>query len=164
MQQVANIKEVFREYFSLAIVPDRIIELGTAWGTFTRIVYDLRREINDDFLFFTIDNLSEIQDIPYNMIYCNMNIFLNIDFIGSLVTPKTLILCDNGNKPGEVRLLTPYLKDDCVIMAHDYTETKESYHIYAGEIIWDDVKDLGLERYHYDLMKEAAWLSLKTKI
>jgi len=154
MQQVGNIKDIFCEYFQRNI-PDRIIELGTAWGTFTHIVYNLRREINDDFLFFTIDNLSEIQDIPYNMVYCNMNIFLNIEFIGGLIIPNTLVLCDNGNKKEEVRLLTPYLKKNCIIMAHDY-------HWGGHEIEWNDVKDLGLDKYEYDLMKSAGWLSLKT--
>ena len=154
MQQKANIKEVFTEYFKKAIIPDRIIELGTAWGTFTHLMYDLRKEINDDFLLFTIDNLSEIQEKKENMIYCNLNIFLNIEFIGSLITPKTLVLCDNGNKPEEVRLLRPYLKKDCVIMAHDYC--------WGGyEIEWNHVRDLGLKKYKFELMKSAGWLSLR---
>jgi len=89
------------------------------------------------------------------MVYCNMNIFLNIEFIGGLIIPNTLVLCDNGNKKEEVRLLTPYLKKNCIIMAHDY-------HWGGHEIEWNDVKDLGLDKYEYDLMKSAGWLSLKT--
>ena len=96
------------------------------------------------------------------MTYLEMDIFSNIEKIGDMIIPNTLLLCDNGNKPEEVRLLAPYLKDGCVIMAHDYSETKEIDYLYGGEITWDDVKDLGLIKYHYELMRRAGWLSLKS--
>ncbi len=110
MQQVENIKDIFAEYFSVTRPPDRIVELGTAWGNFTRIIYDLRESIDYNFDFITIDRYKIIENVPVKMIFCWMSIFDNIDFIGNLIKENTLVLCDNGDKPKEVRLLAPYLK------------------------------------------------------
>jgi hypothetical protein len=173
--QLKNVKDVFQKYFNIAILPDRIIELGTAGGGFTHWICELRKAKNNDFDFITIDFIKYPSEISptirtadnKNMIYCELDVFSHIDFIGSLIKERTLVLCDNGNKPDEVRLLTPYLKKDCVIMAHDYFYSQEIFKAKdiwpCCEITWDDVKDLGLEPYHHDLMASAIWLSLIKK-
>jgi hypothetical protein len=160
MQQVLNIEDVFREYFKVGILPDRIIELGTAWGNFTHILHKVRSDINYDFDFITIDKVSIIEDMPWNMIFCQMSIFDNVKFIAELIKPNTLLLCDDGDKPLEVRTFTPYLKKGCVIMAHDY----KTEYWWNSEIIFDDIKDLGLVPYHQDIMDKGGWLSLKLNI
>jgi hypothetical protein len=173
--QLKNVKNVFQQYFRTSIIPDRIIELGTADGEFTHWIYELRKAVNNDFDFITIDFIKYPTKMPPtiraldnpNMIYCEFDVFNHIDFIGSLVKERTLVLCDNGNKIKEVTLLTPYLKKDCVIMAHDYFESEEIFkdrNIWpCCEITWNDVKDLDLEKYNYDLMASAIWLSLIKK-
>jgi hypothetical protein len=166
MLQVVNIEEVFRDYFKVAMIPDRIIELGTMTGRFSNIIYKLRVNIDADFDMITIDQKRDIKDeyLPWNMIFCQMNIFLHIDLIIELIKPKTLILCDNGNKIKEVQLLAPHLKENCVIMAHDYCHDRDTFDpngIWAHcEITWDDVKDLGLKPYYQEIMEKGAWLSL----
>jgi len=163
MQQVSNIEDIFREYFKNAIVPDRIIELGTATGVFAHLIYKLRKEINNNFDFITIDRLSLIDDLPSNMIFCKMNIYKNIKFIANLIKPRTLFLCDGGNKISEVRLFTPFLKEDCVIMAHDYAKNKSIGNKYwwCCEIEWSDISDLEMLFYFQELMETGGWVSLK---
>lgn len=163
MQQVTDIESIFRKYFSYAIIPSRIIELGGATGVFTKLLYRVRKEINNDFDFITIDQLLQVKNIPKNMHTYEMDIFSNVEFIGSLIKYRTLVLCDDGNKVLEVKTFVPYLKQDCVIMAHDYAFSKKDGNKYwwCCEITWDDVKNLGLELYHQDLMETGGWLSLK---
>jgi hypothetical protein len=164
MVQLANIEEVFREYFAKAIVPDRIIELGTCAGDFSLLIYNLRREINEDFDFITFDHQILINIIPEKMSFCQGNIFEHIDFIGSLIKENTLILCDNGDKIREVHSLYPYLKKNCVIMAHDYFSDRQEFEQRkcwsACEITDADVKDLNLKPYLQDTMKKGIWLSM----
>jgi hypothetical protein len=166
MFQVENVKDVFQKYFGKAVTPDRIIELGTYKGTFSKMIYDLRREINHDFDFHTFDNINNLTiTLPVNMHFYCIDIFENINFIAGLIKENTLILCDNGNKIAEVNILAPYLKKDCVIMAHDYFYDRKDfednkYRWLSCEITHDDVKDLQLEPYFQELMIHAAWLSL----
>lgn len=166
MLQVANIEDVFREYFARAIAPDRIIELGTMTGRFSNIIYNLRKSINNDFDMITIDQRRDIKDeyLPTNMIFCQMDIFSNIEFIAKLIKPRTLILCDNGNKIYEVNALAKYLQPNCVIMAHDYFYSKEEFERLrtwpACEITWKDVEALKLTPYHQEIMAKGFWLSL----
>lgn len=162
MQQAANIEQVFREFFS-HYVPKRIIELGTGTGEFTNLLRRLREDVDKDFDLITIDQHNDIKEIPWPIVFIQMHVFQHFDIIRDLIQRNTLVLCDNGNKIVEITRLSDYLFPDCVIMAHDYCETKEDLGKYWGccEITWDDVKDLGLEKYQYKLMKTAGWLSLK---
>jgi hypothetical protein len=168
MLQVENVEQIFREYFSKAIIPDRIIELGTMTGRFSHIIYNIRNEINDKFDFITIDHNAIVKEVLPNMIFCQMDITKHFKFIGSLIKENTLVLCDNGNKVLEVRTLSKYLKKNCVIMAHDYFNKKEDSSPdnmrwpYGCEICHDDIKDLtNLQPYFQDIMKEAFWMSMK---
>jgi len=175
MQQVKNVEEVFREYFSVSIVPDRIIELGTMAGSFSTLVYNLRKEINEDFDFFTSD-INPIQvPVPKKMVFSQLDIREHFPYIGSLIKENTLVLCDNGNKIREVRSLNKYLKKNCVIMCHDYHESKEVAALNVeewrwAEIFFDSVKDLPLlvkyvegKNDIYELMKSAFWGCFKRK-
>jgi len=166
MLQIPTIEDIFREYFKIAITPDRIIEFGTMTGRFTNIIYQLRLEIDNHFDMITIDSRRDIKQeyLPENMIFCQMDIFSNIGTIAGLIKPKTLILCDNGNKVKEVRSFAPRLRSDCVIMAHDYFYDREEFEKLACwsacEITWSDISDLGLKPYCQHIMKEGFWLSL----
>jgi len=166
MLQISTIEDIFWEYFKIAMIPDRIIELGTMTGRLTNIIYDLRKEIDNNFDFITFDQRRDIKTeyLPWNMIFCQMDIFLNMGFIINLIKPRTLILCDNGNKIKEVQSLAPHLKKDCVIMAHDYFYNKDKFKSQetwpSCEITWNDVKHLGLIPYYQEIMEKGFWLSL----
>jgi hypothetical protein len=93
-----------------------------------------------------------------------MNIFNNMEFIGHLIKPNTLILCDNGNKIREINELAKYLRPRCIMMAHDYCHDRETFNpsgIWGYcEITWADVENLGLHPYHQGIMENGAWLSI----
>jgi len=172
MMQIANIGEIFREYFKRGHVPSRIIEMGTYNEAFTQVLYNVRKEIDDNFDFITIDFIKYPTDMPEDirarrypkMVYIEMDLFHHIDIIGDVIKENTLVLCDNGDKIREMHLIAPYLKKDCVIMAHDYFESREEFTAIGGwpvcEITWNDVADLNMERYCYDIMKKGLWVSL----
>ena len=168
MQQIENIEEIFKKYFAKAITPDRIIELGTGSGEFTNIIYNLRKQINDKFDFITIDNLKYFIELPPDVTFHELDIFNNIESIGNMIKENSLILCDNGDKIKEVSLLYPYLKSNCVIMAHDYFLSLEDFKANIKlprcwehcEITFDDVKHLDLQFYFDEIMKEGFWLSM----
>lgn len=160
MQQVENIREIFKQLFN-EFVPDRIIELGTGSGEFTLMLYDLRNEFTNEFDFYTFDKSDNLKDNRDNLIVVRCDIFRNINIIKHLIKENTLILCDNGNKIGETRALIPELKNNCVIMAHDF----------GGQVCWgweeiklSDVQDLvdeyGLKEFNQELMLQGAWISL----
>ena len=171
--QVFYIEDLFWEYFQVAVIPDVIIELGTDNGSFSEIIYKLRKEINNDFDFVTVDTKPrpDLLSVEDNIWFQQMDIFKNIDKIGRLVQEKTLILCDNGNKIEEVWGLVPYMKKDCVIMAHDYFKDAPTFHLEASwpvcEIEFNSVRPLlpkyGLELYYPEIMDKGLWLSLIKK-
>jgi hypothetical protein len=172
MQQVIDIEDIFRAYFKVAVLPDRIIELGTMTGRFSRIVYRLRAEYNNDFDYITVDQRRDIKEeympmagLPNNMIYMQMNIWPNMKLIERMLKPKTLVLCDNGNKIEEVKALYFYLPQDCVIMAHDYFYDQAAFKAQSAwttraEITWADVEHLGLKPYNQEIMDRGHWLAM----
>jgi hypothetical protein len=166
MLQVANIEEIFRNYFEVANTPARIIELGTMTGRFTNIIYNIRKEIDSNFDLITVDQRRDIKDeyLPSNMVFCQMDLFKNFALIRDMIIPDTLILCDNGNKIMEVNYLGNFLKEDCVIMAHDYFYDRKEFEGQqtwpSCEITWADVEGLGLRHYFQEIMKKGFWLSL----
>ena len=167
-QQVVNIESIFREFFK-SYKPDRIIELGTMSGKFTHMIYNLRRELDNDFdiITFDINNYlvyGKVSSMPNKTTFHQMDILGNIDGIGKLIKDNTLVLCDNGHKVNEVCSLTPYLKENCVIMAHDYAYDKQR-QLELGvwdyrEIEFKDIEHLNLKPFMQELMETGAWLSM----
>lgn len=166
--QVFDIEDVFAEYFSKAIIPDQIIELGTDNGSFSNIIYKLRKQINDDFYFISYDVKPRPEELNKGIIHQQINVFDHIDEIGNLIMQNTLVLCDNGNKVEEVWKLVPYLEKNCVIMAHDYFYDAPTFYIESCwpvcEIEFAQVaplvKTYGLKRYLPEIMDKGLWLSL----
>ena len=169
--QVFYIEDVFREYFEVALTPQLIIELGTDNGSFSEIVYRLRTKINSNFEFYSFDIKERPIELPTRVIFERIDILKNLPKIGALIEENTLILCDNGNKIEEVWGLVPYMKTDCVIMAHDYFKDAPTFHLEASwpvcEIEFNNVRPLlpkyGLELYHPEIMDKGLWLSLIKK-
>jgi len=160
MQQAQNIEEVFAGYFKQN-TPARIVELGTATGEFTMIIHKLRSQKDMDFDYITFDHTLYLADVPANMVVCRCDIMSNFEMIKELIKENTLILCDNGNKIIEVQTLAPAMKEGCVIIAHDFTDSNWRSH----EISMDDIKDVvngcKLKPYFQDVMREGGWMSLK---
>jgi hypothetical protein len=175
--QVFFIEDVFEAYFSVTDLPDRIVELGTDNGSFSSIIYKLMTnhssqcEPEHKFTFYSFDVKPRPELLPNEVIFQELDIFNNIEYIGGLIKENTLILCDNGRKIEEVWALVPYMKKDCVIMAHDYFKDAPTFYIESNwavcEIEFNDVRPLlptyGLELYHPEIMDKGLWLSLIKK-
>ena len=175
--QVFYIEDVFEAYFSLTDLPDRIIELGTDNGSFSSIIYNLMTnhslqcEPEHKFDFYSFDIKERPIELPTRVIFERMDILKSIPKIGALIEENTLILCDNGNKIEEVWGLVPYMKKDCVIMAHDYFKDAPAFYIESSwpvcEIEFNSVRPLlpkyGLDLYHPEIMDKGLWLSLIKK-
>lgn len=107
------------------------IELGIHEGGIGSLLY-MRAMIEDRFHYIGIDNTPAYVDkrfaqhIPYvdKFVHIYRDCFTQ-DTKNLVVTTvalhgKSLIFCDNGNKPKEVKLYTPALKVGDILVTHDY--------------------------------------------
>ena len=88
---------------------------------------------------------------------------------------KTLVLCDGGAKEREFNLYSQFLKQDDVIMCHDYAHTSEEFSSIGASLNWNcayeskydnieqAVKLNSLEPYEYDAFKNVLWGSFIKK-
>jgi hypothetical protein len=88
---------------------------------------------------------------------------------------KTLVLCDGGYKEREFNLYSQFLKQDDVIMCHDYAHNAEEFSSIISQINWNcayeskydnieqAVKLNSLEPYEYDAFKNVLWGSFIKK-
>jgi hypothetical protein len=112
-QHIFDIKawEIFLERYK----PKSIIELGTGDGEFSKWLLD-----RIDW-FLTIDH-KEPQLELYNY-FIKLDILKEKKEIKKIINsaPKPLVLyCDNGDKPREVELFSPYLTVEDYLATHDY--------------------------------------------
>lgn len=134
------------------IRPLKILEIGTSQGGLTLMLRDI---LNDNgltdsvlrtydihepkYLIDHIKNGSKIDlrvESIFNYAYNELsNADEVIDFIRSKGT--TLVLCDGGSKKNEFRLLSNYLKNGDVIMAHDYAPNEKYFQEHIVNKIWN---------------------------
>jgi cephalosporin hydroxylase len=100
-----------------------ICELGTAEGGFSWFLFAQAKARN--LRFRTYDMVQPEHEPPS---FQRMDVFLDkdkvLEWIGS---EPTILLCDNGNKPRELRDYTPLLPDGSITVVHDWgTETLPS--------------------------------------
>ena len=177
-QQNPNVFEVFYHFLN-EIKPKRILEIGTSLGGFTSFLnYSLKR-LNVDCHILTYD-------IYYKNWYEQMksdgidvrieNIFNShytevkeevIDFI--IQDGVTLILCDGGSKIHEFNLLSNYMKVGDFIMAHDYSENRETFekNVYLKIWNWHEIADIDIKdacdrnnlvEYKKETFDNVAWV------
>lgn len=178
-QQNHNAFEVFHNFIN-EVSPKRIIEIGTAFGGFTRFLKYTTDKLNLDcnVLSYEVHHqpwYDEIRDMGVDVRI--ENIFLEeytkvpqyvIDLIQSEGT--TIILCDGGWKVGEFNILSDYMKPGDHILAHDYAFDGTLFTSSVNQKIWnwheiseaDIIKACernNLEDYQRDIFQSVAWAS-----
>jgi predicted O-methyltransferase YrrM len=158
-------EEAFTEFFGKEEF-DIVIELGTLRGGLTILLAELCGSKLHTF------DIKDVLSDSSKHILNDLNVSVYVENIFDTDTVKNLIrkegrvllLCDNGNKPKEVKLFTPFLKKDDVIMAHDYHLNKnkfnENKHIWRHfEISEKDMNYKSLKSYepYYNLFKKVFW-------
>ena len=177
--QVSNIREFF-EKLLIEEKFDTVIEIGTAYAGLTYILDDIRTDNKLNCKIETFDNAEfhfvkdqlEPRGIPYNIMDERTEDFK--DLVINMISNggKTLVLCDGGNKINEFNFYSDYLKNNDMIMAHDYAESSEFFLENINEKIWnwmeityDDIKESvsvnNLVKYDKINFDHAVWCCFK---
>lgn len=156
--------------FLKAVDPKTIVELGTGNAAFTYWTASLVPTA----VVWTFDNrdikVKSVENV--NQSFCDI-----FSIVGSSLVVKalqsggrTLLICDNGDKPREVRRFGPLLRKGDVLVVHDFGETKQLFleRIRATgrwkfcECVEKDVKPLidiyGFRRHAmWEEMLQSVW-------
>jgi len=160
-QQHNDVSVVFKSLFN-SLKPKRILEIGTASGGLTLLLRDILDELslNDTYirsydviekhgLNTHIQNGINIEVIIKDVFSHSYQEVAEINEIKSYIQQDgvTIILCDGGSKKNEFRLLSEYLKDGDVIMAHDYSPNEMYFNKNIKDKIWNwlEIQDLDIE-------------------
>lgn len=168
LQQHEKTCGVFCDLLS-RVRPARLLEIGTRTGGFTLMLadvcgdaairtYDILQSPNQELLLQRgID--SRVGDV-----------FALEKEIGAYIQQpgKTMVLCDGGDKPREVKTFAPYLKPGDHILAHDYAADAEIFErdMRGQRWNWCEIVDadiaetiaaVGLEPYIATQLAAVAW-------
>ena len=128
---------------------ERIIEIGTGSGMFTRALAEM---FKGPIMTFDIAIRETRVELPSHVDEFIKDVFdpLVHELIREQITSegRVLLLCDGGNKPKEVNTFGVYLKPGDVIMAHDF----------GDEIHEESVKVEKLEPFYQDLFLPVCWM------
>lgn len=166
----------FLEYYIRSKQFDYVVELGTGKGTLSLYLANLAA-CTDQFRFETYDHcwdefynrkengvghwFTEIVKVKRNVQAYMTNIFSQdmINEIGGKIATfqKSLVLCDNGNKPREVEIFSRYLKPEDRIMAHDWESEIFPHNLNLNIVDYD-------QPFHrYSQVLKTHWCVLKKK-
>lgn len=144
--QHENVFKVFQGFLE-EIKPSNILEIGTAEGGFIYGIRDILNTINlsncniRTFDIYPNEKRSSLS--AYNIEIYTENVFdddynlINPELIVPFIQREgtTIVFCDGGNKAKEFNCLAKYLKNNDIIMAHDYIDTRENYlNNFEGKI------------------------------
>lgn len=141
--------------------PARIIEIGTSHGgliLFIRNYLDKTGLQNTKIRTFDINRFPSharlLQENNLEIVYDNI---FSIDY-GKLEKPElivdflsdsgtNIVICDGGNKINEFNILSDYLHNGDIIMAHDYAENIDYFkqHIMNQRWAWLEIQDFNIE-------------------
>jgi hypothetical protein len=160
---------------------DTIIEIGTFTGAFTKWLSVFK---NDNCELLTFDITTEHFKF-YDSLNSNFQLIVKDCFSDegqSIIIDKirnggrVLLLCDGGSKNREFNLFSNYLKNNDVILLHDYQETPERYSQIANRLNWrfgaessyEEIKksviDLGFTKHSlYEEFENVFWGSFIKK-
>lgn len=172
----------FEEFYKLLLAkkPKRILEIGTSLGGLTTYLKYMCNELELDTQIRSYD----IHELPgfksmrnqgvdvrveniFAPQYKGLNNLEIIDFIQE--SGVTIVLCDGGSKIHEFNILSEYIKQDDVIMAHDYAFDKDVYLKTIRMKFWNwheiserDIKDcsdkFNLKPFMQDGFTNAVWV------
>lgn len=119
-----------------------IIEFGTWRGGFSWYLYSQAKVRNMSFI--TYDSIIHFKIRPPGFV--KRDIFADYEEIGRLISlGPCAVLCDNGNKPREVKTFAPYLTNDSIMIAHDWNTEffEEDIPEYMEQIYTDFCDEIG---------------------
>lgn len=145
---------LFDELFK-NIIPSRILEIGTYQGGTTVAFRDISLQynpnvdirsydINTHLIHNNIDHISYFKNNIFNADYSDLNDSFSHEIISYIQQSGiTYVVCDGGCKVCEFNILSRYLKDNDIIMAHDYAESYEVFIslIYQKFWNWLEIQD-----------------------
>lgn len=184
MSQHKNTPMVFTELLDI-IRPSRILEIGTFHGGLTLMLRDCLDNLG---LSLSSIRTYDILDQEYlkplvqnrlvevytkNIFNDSYDDFIDIETKNEIYNfiqqeGTTIVICDGGCKKCEYNLLTPLIKNQDIIMAHDYCPNKEYFDKYIKNQIWDwcEIEDLDIKNiseeynllpFHQDKLLTIAW-------
>lgn len=171
------------------IKPSQILEIGTFHGGLTLMLYDIITELGLATKIKTYDieeqqflkpialSLNNMEVITKNLFNNSYDSFAD-EFCKKEITDyinqdgTTVVLCDGGCKKCEIDILSSLLKNNDIIMGHDYAPNQEYFDIYMRDKIWNwlelndsDIQDTckinNLYPYYQNLMVQIAWCCRK---
>jgi len=139
--------------------PEVIFEIGTSEGGLTRILADVCPSAK----IYTFDIKSKPDNLTPKATFYQWDIIERATEIGSMITgkPKALVLCDGGNKVWEFTQFSQYLKQEDLILCHDFPTARWRHIESTAEEIADPIWKNNLKPHHHEMMKLAAWGSYK---
>ena len=186
MSQHRDTPRVFKEFLS-EVRPSRILEIGTFHGGLTLCLRDILDEldmqhhpivtydINDQEFLKPLVNNRNINVYTKNLFDYDNLCFVNEESkneIQSFIQQDgiTLVLCDGGCKKCEYNILAPLLKNQDIIMAHDYAPNIEYFETNIKDKIWNwmEIQDSDIDNisqiqnfipYMQNMLINIAWLS-----
>tara|TARA_S200002703_G_scaffold110160_1_gene95860 strand:- start:523 stop:1089 length:567 start_codon:yes stop_codon:yes gene_type:complete len=172
-QQRPEVFSVFDEFFKENDDIDQIVELGTSSGGLSEYLYEKSIELNSSFVTYDINPRRRSPQLNRKILCRIIDTFSpqgQKEINSLLKSPKkTLLLCDGGDKSREVNLFSKSLKSGDIIMAHDYSPTKEYFEEHMRNKIWnwheieDDhikqsIEENNLGNYDYYNFLGVAWM------
>jgi cephalosporin hydroxylase len=177
-QQNPNAFEVFYNFLN-EIKPLRILEIGTSLGGFTSFLNYATKRLNIpcNILSYDIhfkdwynDMINEGIDVRVENVFNHHYTEVKqevIDFIQQ--DGMTLILCDGGSKIHEFKILSNYMKNNDFIMAHDYSQNKETFkeNVYMKIWNWHEIEDKDIQEaceknnlisHNQEIFNTIAWV------
>ena len=164
------------------VKPNTIIEIGTAAGGFTRFLKAAVDDLNFSCKVISYD-VNQVEKrkllldlgIDYREEDCfgknsESNLFKLKNDIQSSGT--TIVFCDGGHKITEFNILSDFLKLNDIILAHDYSYSKEVFEKDIKPSIWswcevtydrikDSVERNNLQPFHQDSLNKVVWACFK---
>lgn len=177
-QQNPNVFETFYNFLN-DIKPRRILEIGTSLGGFTSFLNYSVKRLNIDCHILSYDiyykdwyeqmksdgidvRVENIFNLHYTELKEEVEKFIKQDGV-------TLVLCDGGSKIHEFNLLSNYIKEGDFIMAHDYSQDRETFERDVYLKIWnwfeisdEDIREAcernNLETYDKEKFDNVVWV------
>lgn len=177
-QQSHQVYEIFFNFLN-EVKPKRILEIGTALGGFTKFLQIISSENNlkiqirtydiiyntwyDDLIRDGIDlRVENIFSEGYTDVKEDVKNFINQEGL-------TLVLCDGGFKKGEFNVLSNYIKQGDIIMAHDYCYDLQDFEQNIKNKVWNwceinevDIQESSdrnnLKPFKQEIFNKAAWV------
>jgi hypothetical protein len=182
--------EKFLTKLLLKTNPSRILEIGTSHGGLTLMIRDILDNnslTETEVLTYDVYEQTFLKHLNRNIKIKTESLFCNQyrDFVceSSKVeiskyiqqNGTTIVLCDGGNKISEFRLFAEIIKNNDIIMAHDYAPNSEYFETHMRDKIWSwhEIQDSDIQEscdkanlfpYMEEEALEVAWVCKQKRL